>query len=244
MKIGVKIHPDNKDYVKQIRPYVDFFEVVAIEGKNYSFLKTEKTPLVVHAEDFKYQANLANPGNNSINQRYLAFVFELLDELKAKHIVINPGVRFNNKCSTENHALLFKKFKSRKMLVENQPPLKNRTYPFYCRNYDEIRQFNKLTKTGFCMDLAHAYASAFFFNREPVDFCDHMLDLDPKHVHISNGRSQSYLDPHLHFDEGDFNMVQMKELIPRDAMVTLDTDNDLDAQIEEIKFLKEPEYSN
>ncbi|MBU1975084.1 MAG: hypothetical protein KKG59_01630 [Nanoarchaeota archaeon] len=243
MKIGVKIHPDNKEYIQQIKPHVDFFEIIAIQGKSYGFLNRINIPLVIHAEDFKYKTNLANPANNDISAVYLRFAFDLLKEHKAEHLVLNPGVRFNNKCTSDNHAKIFHKFGYKKVLIENQPPLKNRTYPFYARNYDEMRQFLKKTKAGFCLDLDHAYASAFFFNRDPVDFIKDMLDLKPKHIHISNGRSQSYIDAHLHFAEGDFNMLQMKELIPNDVWVTIDTNSDLNEQLEEIKFLREPEYS-
>jgi endonuclease IV len=238
MKVGVKLWADNKDYARKIEKHVDFFEVIAEEGKNYSFLTKIKKPLIIHAEDFRFQTNLANPENNTLSIRYLTFAFDLLKKHGAPYIILNPGIRFNNKCIILNHVALFKKFNAKKILVENQPPLKNRTYPFFCRNYDEVYEMFRKTGVGFCLDFDHAYASSYFFERETMKFCCDLLDMKPRHIHISNGKNNSYIDYHLHFTEGDFNMMQMKELIPPDMWVTLDTANDLDQQLEEIRFLR------
>jgi endonuclease IV len=238
MKIGVKLFSQQKDYARKIGPHVDFFEVVAEEGKNYSFLSKIQKPLIIHAEDFKFQSNLANPENNSVSIAYLNFAFELMKTTKAEYVILNPGIRFNNKCTLQNHIELFKKFNAKKILIENQPPLKNRTYPFFARTYDEIYEFIKKTGVSFCLDFDHAYASSFFFERDAQKFCTDFLDLKPRHIHMSNGKNASYIDYHLHFNEGDFNMMQMKDLIPDDMWVTIDTQNDYDAQLEEIKFLR------
>ena len=242
MKLGVKIYPDNPEYARKIKDHVDFYEVMCVEGANYGFMSTLEKPLVLHAEDFKYQTNLANPANNIGSEHYLKFIFDLLKRYGAEHIIMNPGIRFNNKCTTDNMKVLFRKFPVRKIFIENQPPLKSRTYPFFCRSYDEVRIFLKNYQTKFCFDFDHAFASAFFFDKEPFEFCRNLLDLKPEHIHISNGKNLSYLDTHLHFDEGDFNMVAMKEMMPKDTYVTVDTVNDLQEQIEELKFLREPEY--
>jgi endonuclease IV len=238
MKIGVKLWADHKDYAKKILPHVDFFEVVAEAGKNFSFLSAIKKPVIIHAEDFSFQTNLANPENNAISKDYLQFALDLQKKINASYVILNPGIRFNNKCTIQNHIDLFKKLPVKKILFENQPPLKNRTYPFFCRTYDDLYDMCRKTGAGFCFDFDHAYASAFFFERDPVKFCKDILDLRPKHIHISNGKNASYIDYHLHFHEGDFNMMQMKELLPSDVWITVDTANDLDQQIEEIKFLR------
>ncbi|MFH1915856.1 MAG: hypothetical protein ABIJ21_01195 [Nanoarchaeota archaeon] len=238
MKIGVKIYPDNISYAKKIEKFVDFYEVVIMEGKKYDFLKKLKHPFFFHSDDFKYQTNLANPDNNSASERYLKFSFDLMKQHKALGLITNPGTRFNNRCSTENLIRFFRKFGPKKIILENQPPLKNRTYPFFARNYDEVHQIMKKSGVSCCIDFDHAYASAFFFGKDPVRFCQDLLDLKPKNVHISNGRNESYIDSHLHFLEGDFNMMKMKSLIPPDVMVTIDTSNDFEIQLSEIKFLR------
>jgi endonuclease IV len=238
MKIGVKLFADNKEYAKKIGKLVDFFEVIVEEGKNYSFLSKIDKPIVLHAEEFKFKTNLGNPENNAFSIQYLDHVFALLKTYGAQYIILNPGIRFNNKCTTQNHIALFKKYNVKKILLENQPPLKNRTYPFYCRNYDEAYELMKRSGVSLCFDFDHAYASSFFFERDSAKFCRDILDLKPRHIHISNGKNTSYIDYHLHFHEGDFNIMQMKELIPENVLVTIDTANDLDEQIEEIKFLR------
>jgi hypothetical protein len=238
MKVGVKIFPDNKEYAKRIESHVDFYEVVIIEGKKYDFMKKLDKPFFLHSEDFKYQTNLANPDVNKANVRYLSYALGLLKEYNALGLIVNPGTRFNNRCSIDNFVKLFKKFNAKKIIIENQPPLKNRTYPFFARNYDEVYTLLKKTGVFCCIDLLHAYSSSFFFDKDPEKFCKDLLDLKPKNIHISNGRNGSYIDYHLHFSDGDFNMMQMKALIPKDALVTLDTPNDFDIQLEEIRFIK------
>lgn len=237
VKVGVKIFPDNKEYVKKIDGYVDFYEIVIVEGKKYDFVSKIKKPFFFHSDDFKYQTNLSNPDVNNANEKYLAFSLALLKEHNALGLIVNPGTRFNNRCSTDNLVTLFKKYNAKKIIIENQPPLKNRTYPFFARNYDEMYTLLKKTGVSCCLDLLHAYASSFFFDKDPEKFCRDLLDLRPRNIHISNGKNGSYIDYHLHFSDGDFNMMQMKDIIPADSWVTLDTANDIDIQREEIKFI-------
>ncbi|MFH1072351.1 MAG: TIM barrel protein [Nanoarchaeota archaeon] len=238
MKIGVKIHPDNPGYLKDIKNYIDFIELVAIEGKSYNFLKSNQLPVIIHSEDFNYQANLVNADNNVVNKRYLEFLIDMVKKFKAPYIILNPGIKINNRCTVQNLSALLKKEYVKKVIIENQPALKNKTYPFFGRNYDEIQAILKQAGIGFCFDFAHAFASAFYFEKEPLRFCMDILELRPRHIHISNGRSMSFLDLHLHFTKGDFDMGKLKELIPKDAWVTVDTTNDLLEQLEEIAFLR------
>ncbi len=59
MKIGVKTY-DNPLFLKEFVDKVDFFEVMAIEGKDYSFLKSFNKPVVVHAQHDSFGINNAD----------------------------------------------------------------------------------------------------------------------------------------------------------------------------------------
>ncbi|MFH1399937.1 MAG: TIM barrel protein, partial [Nanoarchaeota archaeon] len=160
------------------------------------------------------------------------------DEVDAKFVVVNPGVKFNNRCSVQQFAAVLSRFPKERILFENMPPLRNRTYPHYGRNYDEVQSIIKLTGFGFCLDFCHAAASAYFFEREPVKFCEDLVDLNPTIFHLSNGKKRSFIDQHLHFDEGEFDMVAFRSMLPQDAWVELETPLHEHIQLREIEFLR------
>ena len=59
MKLGVKTYSDEK-FLKYFQDKADFFEIQAIQGRDYSFLKKFSIPFVIHAAHFSQGSNPAD----------------------------------------------------------------------------------------------------------------------------------------------------------------------------------------
>ena len=76
MKFGVKTW-DSEDFLNYFFSEADFFEVQAIRGRDYSFLKkfAGKIPIVIHAEHQSFGVNAADSSLNSENLESINFAF-------------------------------------------------------------------------------------------------------------------------------------------------------------------------
>ena len=118
MKVGVKTF-NNENFLDHFRNKCDFFEVQAIVGNDSSFLKKFKKPFIVHAEHRGFGVNDADSSLHARNLNSFNFARKIADNVKAKHIILHPGIIKNKNCSKEVAVKFFKKIKDKRNCIRN-----------------------------------------------------------------------------------------------------------------------------
>lgn len=235
MKVGVKIWDNEKDIAKakEIAPYVDFIEVMASNPKFIPLLKEINVPYVIHCMHQEHDVNFANRKKHYANYASLLTAIKFADELNAKFIVVHQGYLEDGNCNIQNVGSFFSKIDDKRILFENLPM--NDQIDFIGTRVDDIKKLMQLGGKGLCLDFAHGIMTAEVLKMHPVVYLKGFLDLKPKYFHIANVKQ---MEDHKHFEEGDFQMELLKNLLPKDAYVCIETSLDVEKLKKEIEFLK------
>lgn len=236
MKFGVKTYDDEK-FLDYFFSKADFFEVQAIRGKDYSFLKkfAGKIPIVIHAEHFNFGVNAADSSLEKINRESIDFAIKVADLAKAKKIVLHPGSISNKNCSKENAIKFLKSIKDKRIVLENLPMLKS--YSPLGSTSEEIEELKEKTGFGFCFDLNHAIQSAVFYKKDFKKFLVDFEKLKPEHYHLC-GQTLNPDKTHISLNESDFDLINYLKLINKNAEVTLEVRIDKESVEEDLRFVK------
>jgi len=235
MKIGVKTFDDG-NFLKHFGNSVDFFEVMTVQGNDYSFLRDFSLPIVIHAEHQGFGMNPADSTERTQNLKSINFARKIADLVKAKKIIVHPGEigKGNKNCSLENSIELFNELDDSRIIVENLPSKLNLTG--LCENPDEIKEFMKRTKTGFCFDVNHSITNLRILERDYL-FVKEYLQLLPTHYHIGGQRFNDY-SAHFCFNNSDLDIKKVLSYYPSDAEITLETEVDIRKTEEDVKLVR------
>ncbi len=164
MKFGVKTY-DDEEFLDYFFGKVDFFEVQAVRGRDYSFLKkfAGKIPIVIHSEHSGFGINAADSLLKNENRESINFAIKVANLAKAEKIIFHPGNISNENCSRENAIKFMKSIKDKRILLENLPISKE--FDCFGSTRQEIQELKEKTGFGFCFDLNHAIESAFFIRK-------------------------------------------------------------------------------
>jgi endonuclease IV len=245
MKIGVKTF-DSADFLKHFEKKVDFFEIMALQKNDYSFLKDFSLPIVIHAEHQVYGTNIADSTKREFNLKSINFARKIADSVNAKIIIVHPGVleKGNKNCSIKNAINFLKEIDDDRIILENLP--KEETFPVdgISVGFTPLRMKKLLKQSGkgFCFDVNHA-----FWTRRNMKisykFIKKYIKLNPSHYHIGGQKFSE--DYHTALDNSDLNLKEILKYYPKDAWITLETlvdikkvDNDLEIIRKTIDELK------
>jgi len=239
MKIGIKLYNPDFRYLKKIIDYVDFIELTAQRGKDYSFLKDFDIPFTLHNEHWAFGVNPANSKLHERNIESTAFSLDLANRINAKFIVIHPGFIEKYHCSRKTAMDFLKELDSR-FVVENMPgrlPLHMKAETIGAK-FEDIRKILQVTGKRFCLDFGHAAATACILGIDHVEFISKVLKLKPAYFHISDSNTESKTDEHLHLGMGNLNIRAFKNMIPSDSWVVIETFPDFEQQLKDITFMR------
>ncbi|MCK5107707.1 MAG: sugar phosphate isomerase/epimerase [Nanoarchaeota archaeon] len=234
MKLGLKIFY-KKDYetIKPLFDKIDFLEVMALEGEDYSFLKNWKKPIVVHCMHTGLGINFANPLNFSKNRSALRFAIKLADEFNAKYIIVHAGEKESGFCAEVNIGHFLQKYDSR-VLIENS--IYKQKFERYYFDYNGIKRVMEAADKKLCLDFEHAAKSAVQIDAGIIKFVKDLIGLNPVYFHICDGDGKE--KEHLYLGEGNLPLKEFKELIPKDAWVLIETGHDIKKQEKDIAFMR------
>lgn len=232
MKLGVKTFEDG-NFLRHFKDKADFFEVMAIQEADYSFLKEFNLPLVIHAQHQNFNINNADKTKIKENTDSINFAISLANEYKADKIIIHPGEITDKNCSIEQAISFFKSIKDKKVLIENL--LGHKTG--LCATPEEIKIFLKETKTKFCFDINHAIETAVYLNENYIDFIKKFIELKPAHYHLG-GQNIKQKKDHINFKESDIDLKKILELIPKNAEITLEVSTDIEKTKEDLELIR------
>ena len=222
MKLGVKTFKEG-DFLRPFKDKADFFEVMAIQDENYSFLKEFSLPIVIHAQHQKFGVNNADKTKIKKNIDSTNFAINLANEYKANKIIVHPGEITDKNCSEAQAVSFFKSIKDKRILIENLPKNPN----CLCSTPEEMKMFLKETKTGFCFDINHAIETAVYLNKDYIEFIKKFIELKPAHYHLG-GQNLKKKEDHINFKESDIDLKKILELIPKDVEITLEVSTDIE----------------
>lgn len=243
MKFGVKTYDDEK-FLDFFEGKCDFFEVQAIRGNDYSFLKKYKTPIVIHCEHDVLGVNIANSSKYKFNLDAINFARKLADEINAKKIIIHPGNYEDKNCTTENTIKFLKKNYDSRFCVENVPYFSQKfNTKKIGATVEEMKKILAETKLGFCFDINHAIEYSI---QEGLDYWKILKEfekLNPTHYHIG-GENLSSSASHLSLSKSDLDLDKIFGLVRKNAEFTLETEVGIESTINDLKIIQKFRNNN
>lgn len=242
MKIGVKIWPDKADYAYEIAEYVDFIEIMAKRGEDFSFLEGIELPFVVHAEHHHMGVNYADSSKLALSKESFGFAIGLADRLDARMIIVHPGFLEGMPNQNAGNAIKFlKEVNDNRVVIENLTLRENidgglLEHPF--STPEGLRDLLLATNKGMCLDLSHAQVTASILGLNCIELLEKFMELKPRHFHACGGVEGETKDTHMHLWEGNLNIEAFKRMLPKTAWVTLETPCDLEGQLRDIEIMR------
>ncbi len=245
MIIGLKYYPDKIELARKLQNEVDFFEVMAKqdERNNVEAFGKLKAPVkIVHCEHTTFGVNISDRDKHDFNMRSVRFAQEMADKFGSKYIIIHPGTKLNEKCSLENIIEFYKELDDKRILVENLPYIgnfKGMRVETFGRLPEEIKKIMRLGGVGFCYDFEHSWTVASVLKKDIKEFAKEFIRLGPSMYHFADSIVGRETDSHLNFGDGNADVSFFKSLIPKDAIVTLETAPIYEKQFRDIMFMRE-----
>lgn len=236
-KIGIKIFPNGKAFLKQIEQYVDFVEIMAVEGAEYPFLKNWKKEIVIHQEHGEFGVNHANPKKRKKNQAATKWAIHLADKYNAKKIIVHGGHIENKECSIKEIIKQLSPVWDKRIIFENLIAVANGQYMF-CYNKEQLKILTKKFNTGICLDISHAVLSGMERYEDPEYILKELKTLPIMHGHMCNGHEEKPVDQHLHFCDGNFPLRKYIKYFPKEVAITIETQKNTEKAKQDIRFVK------
>jgi endonuclease IV len=235
MKIGVKTFDDEK-ILKHFENEADFFEIMAVQKNDYSFLKNFSLPMVIHAEHYDFGINPADISKREQNLNSINFARKIADMVNAKKIVVHSGVleEGNKNCSLKNAIDFFREINDNRILIENLYSQNNITR--LCTTPEKLKTFTQKTRYGSCFDINHAIDSIGNFNGD-YNFILEYVKLNPSHYHIG-GQNLLTGEGHLCFEKSNIDLRKILSYYPKNAEITLETEVGMEKLEKDVRTIK------
>jgi deoxyribonuclease-4 len=240
-KIGLKFYSNRitASDANKVADRIDFIELMCHRDtrlESLGFLKRMGLEINVHNMHLEQGVNISNPGRRGENLDSLLLSSRMADYFGSKYIVVHPGEKERAECAMDNSIGMFIDQDDKRMLVENMP-FENKTR-FFCTFPEETRIFMKAAGCGLCLDIGHATAAAFGMKRNYLKTIKDFLALKPCYFHLQDTRISSNKDCHLHFGQGELDLPRIFKLLPRGAMLCIETEKDIKGRLGDIEFLR------
>jgi len=244
MEIGVKFYPDSLGIAKRLQNEVDFFEVMTRQDDKKgieAFDGLDAPVMVIHSEHLRFGVNISDKGKHELNIKSVRFAQEMADRFGSRFIILHPGIKENEKCSLDNAIDFYKELGDRRIITENMPYnglFNGQKFETFGRYLEEIIKITE-SGIGFCFDFGHCWSVAYSMKKDPVNLVKEFIQLKPSMYHFSDSIMNREIDSHLSIGFGDADTNLFKSLLPNNAIVTLETEQDYEKQLNDVKFMKE-----
>jgi deoxyribonuclease IV len=230
-KIGLKLWSTNENYIPEVKRlfkkgvfnYIELYTLPKTYQKYIQLWASLDIPYIIHAPHFMHGFNLSQKASMAHNKALLTEVKSFADTLKAKYIIVHPGMAGSIK-ETSRQLL---KLHDKRFLIENKPYV-NILNTMKCTGSTlaEIQYVCKTNNIGFCFDIGHAINAANSLNIDPLESIKSFLILQPSLIHLSDGNVKGIIDNHMHLGAGSFNLKTYFSLLPDTVPLTIETDKD------------------
>jgi len=202
--------------------------------------KNHNIQFIIHCPHFAHGFNLAKSEKRESNLKIYNEVKQFADNLDSQYIIFHGGVDGH----IEETATQLTYINDKRALIENKPFLAiPKMGGKFCRGYnpEEIKLVMDKTNCGFCLDIGHASCSAISQGKNIYDYCNEFMILKPKMFHLTDNENlTSPYDSHLHLGEGELDINKIKQILPNNAIITLETDKNSKDNLND--FIKDSNY--
>jgi endonuclease IV len=244
MKIGVKLYPDRLEDAKRLQHDADYFEVLARQDQRKdveAFGGLDKPTLVVHNEHLRFGVNISDRNKHDLNLKSVRFAQEMADRFDSKYIILHSGKK-DGDYSVRNIIDFYKEIGDKRIVTENLPfksKAAGKSYVGFGRIREEISEIMKAAGVGLCFDFGHAWSVAFGLGKDHVKMTREFLKLKPSMFHFYDSLLKGEMETHLNIGDGDADVAFFKSLLPRNAIVSLETDfQDPKKQLNDVRFMR------
>ena len=200
-------------------------------------------PFVIHCAHSAHEFNLSKAGAYDINHRLFGEAVEYLRALKARWIIVHPGIlgRVEETVGQLNRLMSAFDVQPHEVLVENKPFINLRDEPCVGASPESVAQIKEECGTGFVLDVGHAIKYAIGAGRPYESVLSQLMTLQPEMLHVSDALMSHPKDEHLHFGRGEFDFESIFAIC-RAPYISIETVKDhperLDDFIEDTRILK------
>jgi endonuclease IV len=244
MKIGVKLYPDRFGDAKRLQHEADYIEILArrdMKEDVRALAGLDAPVLVVHNEHLRFGVNISDRARREVNLESVRFAQEAADMFGSKYIILHPGKK-DGDSSVRNIIDFYRELGDRRIVTENlafRSVVGGKTFTGFGRTPQEIGEIMKASGVGLCFDFGHAWAAAFGFGEDQVGFTKAFLNLKPSMFHFYDSVMKNDAETHLNIGDGDADVTFFRSLLPKNAIVSLETDfKSLDKQINDLRFMR------
>ncbi|MGN0739654.1 MAG: sugar phosphate isomerase/epimerase family protein [Treponema sp.] len=226
LNLGLKLGTKDTQYTDEILQYyeqgvfqyIELFTLTGTFDDTISYWKQFDIPFGIHAPHSAAGLNLANTSARVANKAKIAETIKFADELKARYIIFHSGT---NGMPGEVIQQL-SSFADERFCIENKPIRGLDGSTCVGSIYSDLKLIiDGIGKgTGFCLDFGHAICAARTLKKEPFDFINKLIKLNPRVYHLTDGDYSSELDSHLHYGDGSFPLKELLALVPDGGMIT------------------------
>ena len=125
-------------------------------------------------------------------------------------------------------------------LIDQKLEENGRILEGFCAVPESTEKFLKQAGKRLCLDFSHAILSAVIEKMPDYNaFIKPYLKMKPEHFHFSDVLIKEEKD-HLHLGEGNLDIGYYKKIFPENSEITLETRNNAETLLEDIRILKSP----
>ena len=231
-KIGLKLWSTNQVYIQPAaalyrESIFDYAELLVVPGSEREHLQQWRQvefPLSLHAPYSALGFNFSLASFENTNRLMLEEVDSFRAALNPTYIDFHSGAEGTLEETIRQIKLFKNEFKDlfEVTVIENKPKIGLKGEMCVGASPEEIKKVLDETGLEFCLDFGHASCYATWKKNEYEDVINQFLRLRPKVFHLSDGKRESVTDRHDHFGEGNFDLSFILNVVPQDAMLTIE----------------------
>lgn len=203
------------------------------------FKEKNNLKMTMHAPHSILNMNLADAENFEYNKYLLEQAEKYAETLDVQYMVMHSGKLGDIKETVRQLKIL----NPPRLVIENKPYVSRRTMQKTYRGavIEEIEYVRDNYKCGFCLDIAHCFCTAREIGVDPYEYLEKFQMQNPTCYHISGNKEASVIDLHTHFDECDWDLTRIFNIIDTSKNITVETrkafDNDHNKFLEDAQIL-------
>jgi deoxyribonuclease-4 len=245
-KYGLKLWSTNECYLNSavklyqsgVYDYIELFVEPGCFSSHIRLWAELEVPYIIHAPHFDKGVNLASRACLENNLICAEETIKFADRLKAETIIFHPGIEGD----IEETVRQLKQIADPRIVIENKPRYGHNDMVCVGSSPEEIEFVMTAAKVGFCLDVSHAICAANACKTAPMPYLEKFLALQPRMFHLTDGDFAGIHDRHDHFGRGDYDIGEILRLLPRQSVITVETDKEypdlLDDFAEDVAYLK------
>lgn len=228
-KIGIKLFSSNVEAAKAAaklheKKLIDYIELMALPNsyqKTINCWREIGVPFIIHAPHSKQGFNLSLESKLHSNLKMFKETKAFADALKAKYIIIHPGLLGE----IDETIKQIKRLNDSRLIIENNPFIS--LFQTKCVGFApiDINRAKKEAGIGFCLDITHAIKAANAIGADPYEYLRSFCLIAPVVVHVCDCSMAGAFDEHRNLGRGGidyYKVVKYLNNIKHSLMLTLE----------------------